>query len=94
MKMKATKLKSLSIKIPIGIVSSMDDKARLNPSWLAGFIILNKDKEIDERPVKGLCYNYTFKVDEVLHKEVKLIAIEHGLAVNEFVARLLEKYYR
>jgi hypothetical protein len=91
--MKAV-LKSLSIKIPIGIAHNMDDKGRLNPSWIAGFIILNKSKEIDERPVKGLCFNYTFKIDEVLHKEVKLQAIEHNIAVNEFIARLLEKYYK
>jgi hypothetical protein len=87
-------LKSLSIKIPIGIAHHMDDSGRLNPSWIAGFIILNKNKEIDERPVKGLCFNYTFKVDEVLHKDVKLQAIEHNLPVNEFIARLLEKYYK
>jgi hypothetical protein len=89
-----TVMKSLSIKIPLGIAHSMDDKARLNPSWIAGFLILNKAKEVDERPVQGLCFNYTFKVDEVLHKDIKLQAIERNLPVNEFVARLLEKYYK
>jgi hypothetical protein len=91
--MKAV-MKSLSIKIPLGIAHSMDDKGRLNPSWVAGFLILNKAKDVDDRPVKELCFNYTFKVDEVLHKDVKLQAIERNLPVNEFVARLLEKYYK
>lgn len=72
----------------------MDDKARLNPSWIAGFLILNKNKPAPENPVKGLTYNYTFKIDEVLHKEIKLLAIENDLPINEFVGRLLEKYYK
>lgn len=87
-------LKSMSIKIPIGLASKMDDKGRLNPSWIAGFLILNKGKEVPQEPSKGLMYNYTFKVDNVLHKEIKLLAIEHGLAINELVARLLIKYYK
>ena len=87
-------MKSLSIKIPLSIASSMDDKARLNPSWIAGFLIVNKNKPIDDERVKGLTYNYTFKVEDELHKHVKLLAIEHGLPLNEFVARLLVKYYK
>jgi predicted HicB family RNase H-like nuclease len=72
----------------------MDDKARLNPSWLAGFLILNKDKSPDEKRVTGLSYNYTFKIDETLHREIKLKAIEHDLPMNEFVGRLLTIYYK
>jgi hypothetical protein len=87
-------VKSLSIKIPLGIAKNMDDKARLNPSWIAGFLILNMNKEVPEDKVKGLTYNYTFKVDEELHKHIKLKSIEHDLPINEFVARLLEKYYK
>lgn len=87
-------MKSLSIKIPLGIAKSMDDKARLNPSWIAGFLILNKDREVPRDKVRGLCYNYTFKIDEELHKLIKLKAIDKDLPINEFVARLLEKYYK
>jgi hypothetical protein len=87
-------MKSLSIKIPLGIAKSMDDKARLNPSWIAGFLIINLAKPIYEEKVKGLSYNYTFKIDKELHKLIKLKAIEHDLPINEFVARLLEKYYK
>lgn len=86
-------MKSLSIKLPVDIAQHMDDNARLNPNWLTGFILLNKDKAVTDSPVKGLCINYTFKVDPTLHKQVKLAAIERELPLNEFIARLLTNYY-
>jgi predicted HicB family RNase H-like nuclease len=76
------------------IAQQLDDKAQLNPSWLSGFLIINKEKKVPKEPVQGLCMNYTFKIDSLLHKHIKLIAIENDLPVNEFIARLLEKYYR
>jgi predicted HicB family RNase H-like nuclease len=76
------------------IAQQMDDKAQLNPSWIAGFLIINKEKKVPQQPVQGLCMNYTCKIDSLLHKHIKLIAIEHDLPINEFVARLLEKYYK
>lgn len=87
-------MKSLSIKIPVKIAQRMDDNAQLNPSFIAGFLIINKDKKVPDSPVTSLCVNYTCKIDDLLHKHVKLKAIDHDLPINEFVARLLEKYYK
>lgn len=87
-------MKSLSVKIPVKIATRMEERAELNPSWLAGFLIIHMKKKPSESPVGGLCVNYTCKVDDLLHKHVKLQAIENDLPINEFVARLLDKYYR
>jgi hypothetical protein len=87
-------MKSLSIKIPIAVAQLMDDNAELNPNWLTGFLVLNYTKEAPSEPLSGLTMNYTFKIDEGLHKAVKLAAIEANLPINEFVGRLLAEHYR
>ena len=87
-------MKSLSIKIPVKIATLMDDRGELNPSFIAGFLIVNKDKKVPDSPTTGLTVNYTCKIDSLLHKHVKLKAIDNDLPINEFVARLLEKYYK
>jgi hypothetical protein len=85
-------MKSLSVKIPLRIAQLMDDNAQLNPNWVTGFLVLNYNKTIEERPVE-MTFNYTFKVNDELHKTIKLKAIDHDLPINEFVARLLSTYY-
>jgi hypothetical protein len=87
-------LKSLSIKIPIEIAQLMDDNAEYNPNWLTGFLVLNYSRKAPEAPLTGLNMNYTFKIDEGLHKAVKLAAIENNLPINEFVGRLLVTHYK
>jgi hypothetical protein len=87
-------MKALSIKIPINIAKSMDDRGELNPSWIAGFLIINMRKELENETVRGLCMNYTFKIDSLLHQHVKEIAKTQGLPLSQFVARLLQKYYK
>lgn len=86
-------MKSLSVKIPVNKAQEMDDNGHFNPSWLTGFLVLNASKKPPQNALRGLCINYTFKVDNDLHKMVKLQAIENDLPINEFVGRLLEKYY-
>jgi hypothetical protein len=87
-------MKSLSIKIPITVAQLMDDNAELNPNWLTGFLVLNYSKQAPAEPLEGLNMNYTFKIDEGLHKAVKIAAIEANLPINEFVGRLLEDHYK
>lgn len=86
-------MKSLSIKIPIAIAQTLDDRGELNPSFMAEFLLINMDYPVYDK-VEGLCYNYTFKIDSALHKMIKLKAIELDLPINDFVARLLNEYYR
>ena len=87
--------KSLNIKIPLPILKQLDDKGQLNPNYLEGFIVahLHTNEGLNE-PVTELSQNYTFKVDEQLHKAVKLKSIENDTNMNEYVARLLVAYYR
>lgn len=87
-------MKSLSIKVPIKIAQLMDDRGELSPKWISGFLIVNMNNTPPEKPLQGLSVNYTCKVDDLLHKHVKLKAIDHDLPLNEFVGRLLEKYYK
>lgn len=87
-------MKSLSVKIPVDIAKQLDDNAQLNPRWMSGFLIINMKKKVPDSPAEGLMVNYTCKIDDLLHKHVKLQAIENDLPINEFVARLLVKYYK
>ena len=89
-------MKTINIKIPIEIAQDMDDKARLNPQWITSFIVVNfsyLDLVVD-KPISELSYNYSFKVDEGLHKMVKLRSVELGLPMNELLGRLLSAFYK
>ena len=87
-------MKSLNIKIPLSDAQDMDDNAQLNPIYLSEFITatLNRTDSLDN-PIRELCYNYTFKIDNDLHKAIKLKALELDLPMNDLVGRLIEKYY-
>lgn len=87
-------MKSLNVKIPLSIAQHMDDRAQLNPTYIANFIteyIANADNL--DKPISELSYNYTFKIDNDLHKTIKLTALEVNLPMNELVGRLLAKFY-
>ena len=87
-------MKSLNVKIPLSIAQHMDDSAQLNPSYISNFIIDHLDSADSlDKPISELSYNYTFKIDNVLHKTIKLIALELDLPMNELVGRLLAKFY-
>lgn len=87
-------MKSISIKIPLEVAQHMDDRAQLNPIYLTEFITakLNHADSLD-KPISDLCYNYTFKIDNELHKTIKMKAMEVDLPMNDLVGRLIEKYY-
>ena len=87
-------MKSLNIKIPLSDAQDMDDNEQLNPIYLSEFITatLNHNDSLDN-PIRELCYNYTFKIDNDLHKSIKLKALELDLPMNELVGRLIDKYY-
>lgn len=87
-------MKSLNIKIPIADAQLMDDNAQLNPTYLTEFItatLIHADSL--DKPISDMCYNYTFKIDDKLHKTIKLKALEVNLPMNDLVGRLIEKYY-
>ena len=88
-------MKSLNVKIPITIAQRLDDNAQLNPIYLTEFITANlSHADSLEQPISDLCYNYTFKIDNKLHKTIKLKAIELDLPMNDLVGRLLVKFYQ
>lgn len=91
--MKTATLKSLNIKLPMTIMLDMDDRARLNPNWVGHFIKRNKHNKLEEKPIQELTYTYTFKIHPELHKELKLLSIEHNMPMNEYVGRLFDQYY-
>lgn len=88
-------MKTINIKIPLDIAQDLDDRARLNPQWLTSFILDNWPSVslVKDKPVEGLSYNYAFKVEDDLHKLVKLKSVELDLPMNELLGRLLQQYY-
>lgn len=87
-------MKSLNAKIPLSVAQRMDENAQLNPTYLAQFITDNLSYIYSlDKPINELSYNYTFKIDDDLHKSIKLIALEADLPMNELVGRLLAKFY-
>jgi predicted HicB family RNase H-like nuclease len=86
-------MKSINVKIPLSIASSMDDRGELNPAWLTQFIEIYQDRELPNEPIKEFTFNYTFKINEALHKKLKLQAIDKDLPMNEYIGRLLVTYY-
>lgn len=89
-------LKTINIKIPLDIAQDLDDRARLNPQWLTSFIIYHWSnvKQVIDKPVEGLTSNYSFKVEDYIHKMVKLKSVELDLPMNELLGRLLQQYYK
>lgn len=89
-------MKTINIKIPLNIAQDLDDRARLNPQWLTSFILANWENVtlVIDKPVEGLSYNYSFKVDDKLHKMVKLKAVELNMPMNELLGRLLQIFYK
>lgn len=89
-------LKTINIKIPLDIAQDLDDRARLNPQWLTSFIVYHwpNVNQVKNKPVEGLNYNYSFKVENYIHKMVKLKAVELDLPMNELLGRLLQQYYK
>ena len=88
-------MKSLNVKIPADLAERMSDNAELNPSFLNEFIVENYhliDEQLD-KPLYARSYNYTFKVDSSLHKDLKMTAVKLDIPMNELIGRLLVKYY-
>jgi hypothetical protein len=71
----------------------MDDNDHLNPNWIEGFLVLNYNNLVPDFKLEGVNMTYTFKVDDVLHKCIKLKAIENEMTISEFVCRLFATYY-
>lgn len=86
-------MKSLTIKIPLTIAQTLDDRGQLNPPYLQQFINTYIACEPPTEPIQELTFNYTFKIDSDIHKSIKLKAIDKGLTMNELVGRLLSKFY-
>src|SRR5690625_2199826 len=89
-------MKSITIKIPMRIAIDMDERGRLNPDYLTGFIVTHLDmvKTIVKRPINELTYTYTCKINKDLHKSIKLLSIENDMPMNELIGRLLNYYYK
>lgn len=87
-------MKSLNIKIPLGVAQLMYDNAQLNPDYITSFIVEHYNKAVSlKQPIDDMCYSYTFKIDDDIHKSIRLLSFELGLPMNELVGRLFSKYY-
>lgn len=90
-------MKSLNIKIPLSIAQQLDDRDQLNPNFLKNFIteyMYHSQCVTFDKPLIEIPYTYTFKVDDNIHKMLKLEAIERDIPMNELIGRLLVMYYR
>lgn len=90
------KMKTINIKIPLDIARDLDERARLNPQWLTSFIVVNWSyvSLVKDKPIEGLTYNYAFKVEDEIHKMVKLKSVEFDIPMNELLGRLLQRFYK
>jgi hypothetical protein len=86
-------MKSLTIKIPLTIAQSMDDRGQLNPRWATNFVITYMNKPLPDQPIQEFTFNYTFKVEDDLHRTLKLKSFEQNIPMNELIGRLLATYY-
>ena len=86
-------MKSISIKVPLSIAQSMDDRGQLNPQWLTQFISTFELEELSFQPIKEFTFNYKIKINEKMHKRLKLKAIDQDIALNEYLGRLLVQFY-
>lgn len=89
-------MKSLNIKIPMKEAIDMDNYADLNPQSITKFIVryFQHLPEVVDKPITQLTSNYTFKIDDDLHKLIKIKSIELNIPMNELIGRLIEQYYR
>lgn len=87
-------MKSVNMKIPIDLAQELDVEDNLNPSFMTEKIMdyLPLSRYLTN-PVEGLCYNYTFKINDTLHKDIKIMAINMNLPMNELLGRLIVTYY-
>lgn len=72
----------------------MEDNEHINPIYMNKFFHNYLGCDLPQEPVTGLSINYTFKIGVTTHKTIKLKAIEHDLPMNEFLGRLIAKYYK
>lgn len=88
-------MKTLTIKLPLSIAQSLDDRGALNPKFVSDFLslyIYGKPVSEDDR-TPDMLFTYSFKVDEHIHAMVKDEAAKQGLSIVEFVRRLFEENY-
>lgn len=88
-------MKSMNIKIPMEIAIDMSNRGELNPIFIGDFIDehVYKVKELEVLPA-GLVFNYTFKIDNELHKKVKLMAITIDKPMNELIGMIITTHYK
>ena len=89
-------MKTINIKIPLDIVQDLDERDRLNPQWLTTFILAHWAyvSLVKDKPIEGLTYSYAFKIEDDIHKMVKLKAVEFDVPMNELLGRLLQRFYK
>ena len=79
---------SINAKMPIELAIQLDEEKKLTPDYLGGWLFANAHQG-KLKPASGLCYTYTFKIDENIHSMIKERAAREGLAMNELICRLL-----
>lgn len=88
-------MKTITIKLPLGVVQEMDDRGQLNPYYITDFI--NKNLEhlgAGDKSVGHLGYYYTLKVKDNLHQQISEIAKQCKLPMNEMLGRLFITHYK
>lgn len=87
-------LKSINVRVPMYLAHDMSERGHLNPQYITDFIYeyLPLARELDD-PILGDCFNYSLKVPEHYHRNIKIMSANEGIAMNELLGRLLVKYY-
>jgi len=86
--------KSISIKIPLSLAHTMDDRAQLNPAYFSRFIMDYICLPVPEESFQEKTLQYSFKVDDKLHRFIKIKSMDNNLSMNEMLGRLLVKHYK
>ena len=72
----------------------MDDRAQINPSYFKCFIMDYICLPVPEEPFQEKTLQYIFKVDDKLHRFIKIKAIDNNVPMNDLLGRLLVKHYK
>lgn len=86
-------MKTLNIKLPLSIAQQLDDKAELNAQSIGRFVASHLNTPLAKIPIQEVTLNYSFKVQDDLHRSIKLKAIDEGLAMNELIGRMFAQFY-
>ena len=86
-------MKTITIKINLDQAQELDERAQLNPSFIADFITRYLHAGQPLCRSTQLPFTYTLKVTNELHKALKMAALQEEMTMSEYVRQMFQAYY-